>query len=52
MAPIIEFFRYSFLGAGTVNLWQMGLSISMTLLVLVIGVVLFSRVEKSFMDTV
>jgi lipopolysaccharide transport system permease protein len=52
MAPIIEFFRYSFLGAGTVSMWQMGLSISITLLVLLIGIILFSRIEKSFMDTV
>ncbi len=52
MAPIIEFFRYAFLGAGTVHPWQMGLSIGTTLLILTIGIILFSRIEKSFMDTV
>jgi lipopolysaccharide transport system permease protein len=52
MAPIIEAFRYAFLGAGTVHPWQMGLSIGTTLLILTTGVILFSRIEKSFMDTV
>ncbi len=52
MAPIIEAFRYAFLGAGTVHPWQIGLSIGTTLLILTIGIVLFSRIEKSFMDTV
>ena len=52
MAPVIEAFRYAFLGAGTVHPWQMGLSIGITLLILAIGIILFSRIEKSFMDTV
>jgi len=52
MAPVIEFFRYSFLGAGTVHPWQVGLSIGTTLLILTIGIILFRRIEKSFMDTV
>ena len=52
MAPVIEAFRYAFLGAGTVQPWQMGLSIATTLIILTIGIILFSRIEKSFMDTV
>ena len=52
IAPVIEAFRYIFLGAGTVTAMQMGLSVGITLLVLFIGIVLFSRIEKSFMDTV
>jgi lipopolysaccharide transport system permease protein len=52
MAPIIEAFRYAFLGVGTVYPWQMGLSAAITMLVLLSGIVLFSRIEKSFMDTV
>jgi lipopolysaccharide transport system permease protein len=52
MAPIVELFRYSFLGAGTIIPWQIGLSIFNTIIILVIGIVLFSRIEKSFMDTV
>lgn len=52
MSSIIEAFRYIFLGAGTVDPWQISLSLAITLLVLLIGIVLFSRIEKSFMDTV
>ncbi len=52
MAPIIEFFRFSFFGVGAVSPLQMGVSGLTTLLVLGMGIVLFSRIEKSFMDTV
>ncbi len=52
MAPIIEAFRYAFLGAGTVYPWQMGLSLGTTIIILIIGIILFSRIEKNFMDTV
>jgi lipopolysaccharide transport system permease protein len=52
MAPIVELFRYSFLGAGTIIPWQIGLSILNTVIILFIGIILFSRIEKSFMDTV
>ncbi|MDR1324381.1 MAG: ABC transporter permease [Candidatus Margulisbacteria bacterium] len=52
MAPIIEFFRLAFLGAGSIDLWTALWSVGFTLLILFLGVIFFSRVEKSFMDTV
>lgn len=52
MASVIETFRYAFLGAGSVKIWQAGLSLSVTVLVMFLGIILFSRVEKTFMDTV
>ncbi len=52
MAPLIEFFRYTFLGVGEVNALNLLVSFIMTLLILALGIVLFSRIEKSFMDTV
>ncbi len=52
MVSIVETFRYAFLGAGTINLGNSMLSLASTLLVLVAGIILFSRVEKTFMDTV
>jgi lipopolysaccharide transport system permease protein len=52
MTAVTEVFRYAFLGQGTID-WQcIGVSWLSTLLVLGCGVVLFSRVEKTFMDTV
>lgn len=52
MAPVIELFRFAFLGAGSVNLQSWLISCISTLCILFIGIILFSRVEKTFMDTV
>lgn len=52
MASIIETFRYAFLGSGSVNLQHLATSAGMTLLIFFLGIILFSRIEKSFMDTV
>lgn len=53
-APIVETVRYAFLG-GEAAQFRPGfllLSGGVTLVILFIGVMLFSRVEKTFMDTV
>jgi lipopolysaccharide transport system permease protein len=52
MAPLIELFRYSFLGVGTVNVLSLSTSFFITIIILAVGIVLFSRIEKNFMDTV
>lgn len=52
VSPIVESFRYAFLGSGSIPWNYLGISVVTTLVVLFIGVVLFSRVEKTFMDTV
>ena len=52
MAPVIEAFRYAFLGTGSINLQHWFISLASTILLLIAGVLLFSRVEKTFMDTV
>lgn len=52
VSPIVESFRYAFLGSGSIPWNFLGISVLTTLVVLFIGVVLFSRVEKTFMDTV
>ena len=52
MAPVVETFRYAFLGAGTVNLGHCATGFFTTLVVLFVGMSLFTRVEKDFMDTV
>ena len=50
-APV-EVFRYAFLGQGTIVPWALGWSWGFTLVVLVFGIMVFNRVEKTFMDTV
>jgi lipopolysaccharide transport system permease protein len=52
MSAVVETFRYAFLGAGTVDLCQLMYSAGVTLVILCIGVLLFNRVERTFMDTV
>jgi len=52
MASVIESFRYAFFGRGIVGGTYMVISWALTLTILLGGIALFSRVEKSFMDTV
>jgi lipopolysaccharide transport system permease protein len=52
LSPVFEGFRVGFLGVGTVTLEQLALSFGVMLLVLAVGTMLFTRVERTFMDTV
>ncbi|MBQ8827642.1 MAG: ABC transporter permease [Clostridia bacterium] len=52
MTPLIESFRYAFLGVGMVEVSYILISWVTTFVVLFVGLLLFNRVEKSFMDTV
>jgi len=52
MVPIIETFRFAFLGRGVVEIWQLMVSLTVTLVIFVFGMTIFSRVERDFMDTV
>jgi len=52
LTSLIETFRYSVLGRGTFDLPLFVYSCVCALLAMLIGMLLFNRVEKSFMDTV
>lgn len=52
MTPLIELFRAAYLGTAGSYMNYYWISILMTLVIFVLGVLLFSRVEKTFMDTV
>ena len=52
MAPIVESFRALLLGTSDIQWKYLGISVCLTFVVLFLGVVLFSKVEKTFMDTV
>jgi len=52
MTPIVESFRFAFLGAGTVDGWHLLYSAAFMLAVLLIGILIFNQVERTFMDTV
>lgn len=48
----MEVFRYIFLGVGQVDMFYWCISIAVMLVVSFIGIVIFNRVEKTFMDTI
>lgn len=52
MTVIVEGFRYAFLGAGTFDVWNLLYSFVFMLVILLIGILLFNRIESNFMDTV
>jgi len=52
LTSVIEAFRYAYLGSGSISLLQLGYSFAVMLVAIFIGVVIFNRVEATFMDTV
>jgi lipopolysaccharide transport system permease protein len=52
MTGIIEAFRYAFLGEGILTMCTLGYSVIVTLVSLIMGVVIFNKTEKTFVDTV
>ena len=52
MTPVIETFRYAMVGSGTFSVRHLGMSAAAAILILASGILLFNRVEKTFMDTV
>ena len=52
VTPLLTTFRYAFFGVGYFNLTYYLISWLVTIVVLLIGIMLFNKIEKTFMDTV
>lgn len=52
MSPIIELFRSAYLGVNSFEPVTYCISVMTTLVVLVVGILLFNKIEKNFIDTV
>jgi len=52
MTSIIEAFRYGFLGEGTFTATSLLITSVITTFILLIGIIIFNRVERNFIDTV
>lgn len=52
ITSIIETFKYAFLGVGVFNWYYLAYSLVFTIVVFFLGLIVFNKVEKSFMDTV
>ena len=52
LTGIFECFKYGWMGAGDFSPLMLGISTAIILALLAIGIVVFNKVEKTFMDTV
>ena len=52
VAPIVESYRYAFLGCGSFPWPYLLISLAVTIILLIWGVLVFNKVEKNFIDTV
>jgi lipopolysaccharide transport system permease protein len=52
MTSIIEAFRYGFLGKGTFTMLSLGVTTVITCFIMLVGILIFNRVERNFIDTV
>ncbi len=52
ITSIVEAFKYSTLGVGTFSWNMLGYSFGFMIVLLAIGIVIFNKVQRSFMDTV
>lgn len=52
MVAIVELFRSAFLGKGIVTMELIVVSVSLTFIIFILGLIMFSRTERSFIDTV
>ncbi len=52
LTPVVEAFRAAFLGTGSVSLGGLWYSAGFMVVTLIFGLLIFNRVEQTFMDTV
>lgn len=52
MTGIIEAFRFAFLGKGEFTVWSISYSVIVTIVVLFLGIIIFNKTEKNFVDTI
>lgn len=52
MVSVVECFRFGFFGSGSIQWQYVCISWIVTIIILVCGLLMFNRIEKTFMDTV
>jgi lipopolysaccharide transport system permease protein len=52
LTSIFDVFRMGFFGAGSINVWGLLYTVVFSIGVYIVGLFVFNRVEKSFMDTI
>ncbi len=52
LTSVFDVFRYAFFSSGSINMWGLLYTVVFAIVVYIIGLFVFNRVEKSFMDTI
>lgn len=52
MTPVIEGMRFALFGQGAFSFGSLGYSVGVSLAIFIVGVLIFNRTEKNFVDTV
>jgi lipopolysaccharide transport system permease protein len=52
MSSLVEGFRKVYLGAGELSWTGLTYSFGCTVVIMIVGIIIFNRVERTFMDTV
>ena len=52
VAPIIETFRVGYLGSGTFSFVSLAISFFIIIVIMMVGILIFNKIERNFMDTV
>jgi len=49
---ILETFKYAFTGVGEFNWFYLSYSFSFTCLIVLVGIIIFNKVQRNFMDVI
>jgi len=52
LTAILETFKYAFTGVGEFNWFYIGYSLAFTIVILMLGIIIFNRVQRNFMDVI
>jgi lipopolysaccharide transport system permease protein len=52
VTAVMETFKYGFLGQGSFSWYSLGYSLAFSIIILLSGILIFNRVERSFMDVI
>lgn len=52
LTAVMETFKFGFLGQGSFSWFALGYSFVFSMVLLLIGIVIFNKVERSFMDVI
>jgi lipopolysaccharide transport system permease protein len=52
LTGFLDFFKFAFLGSGTFNVLNLGYSLVFSIVIFVLGVMVFNKTEKSFIDII